>query len=403
MTRIVFVNRYGPPDESATAALLHELGGALAAAGHDVHIVCSGLDHRGGRAGPPPDTNYRVRQVWSTGFGRQNLFGRLLDSLSFLAAAAWRLWRTLRPGDIAVLKSDPPLLGVCLGPLARRRSARVLHWQQDLFPEAAVAAGVLDPRGAIARALMRLRDRELARAEAVAVPGEDLARRLLARGILPARMHVLPNWADGASLGAVPHAANRLRDDWGLQGECVIGYCGNLGRAHEFETLIGAAEVLRDERGLRFLIVGDGAQQERVHREIARRRLDNVSLRPFQPRVRLSELLSACDVHLVTQAPAFAGCVVPSKFYAIAAVSRPVIFVGPVDGEVARVLAEEGCGATVAPGDVASLCGCLRLWAGDPGLRDGLGRAARTALEKKYGLPIAVRRWEGLIAAVGRG
>jgi len=138
--------------------------------------------------------------------------------------------------------------------------------------------------------------------------------------------------------------ANALRREWGLDGRFVVGYSGNLGRAHEFATFFGAAERLCGRQDVVFLFIAAGAQREQVDEEVGRRGLGNVLFKPYQPWERLHESLSAADVHLVSLNAALEGLIVPSKFYGIAAAGRPTLFVGNTDGEIARLLREGDCG-----------------------------------------------------------
>ena len=80
-----------------------------------------------------------------------------------------------------------------------------------------------------------------------------------------------------------------------------------------------------------------GAQRARLEREVLRRRLSNVHMRPYQARERLAETLGLVDLHLVSLNPKLEGLIVPSKFYGVAAAARPTIFIGAPDGEIARL------------------------------------------------------------------
>jgi glycosyltransferase involved in cell wall biosynthesis len=127
------------------------------------------------------------------------------------------------------------------------RGARLVNWLQDIYPETAVELGVPLMRGAIGAGLCRLRDLSLTRAVANVVVGEHMAQRVRSRGVSPDRVHVIPNWSDDEQLCPVGHHDNPLRREWGLERSFVVGYAGNLGRAHEFATVLSAAQLLRDQ------------------------------------------------------------------------------------------------------------------------------------------------------------
>ena len=139
----------------------------------------------------------------------------------------------------------------------------------------------------------------------------------------------------------------------------VVGYSGNLGRAHELGIVLDAAARVRHRLEIVFLIIGDGNQKESLQQESARRGLVNVLFKPYQPSAQLKYSLTLPDVHLVSLKPALEGLIVPSKFYSAIAAGRPVIFIGDADGEIAREVARGDCGVTVAPDDAVALANAI--------------------------------------------
>lgn len=397
--RIVFVNRFFAPDHSATSQMLTDLAVALAAAGADVHVVTSRLRCGGGAQLPREETvgGVAVHRAWSSAFGRGSLAGRALDYATFCAAATLALRALARRGDVVVAMTDPPLVSVPAAWVAYRRGARLVNWLQDVFPEVGEALGVRLAGGTTGRWLRGLRDRSLRRAAANVVVGRRMRDRVAATGVDPRRVTVIENWADGAALRPLVPDANPLRDEWGLDGKFVVAYSGNMGRAHEFDTVLAAAEVLRGRADVAFLFVGDGARRPAIEARVVARGLPNVSFRPYQPRERLGASLAAADVHLVTLRPELEGLVVPSKLYGIAAVGRPAIFVGDPAGEAGAFLAGARCGLAVRPGDALALVAAIETLAGDPALAQRMGAAARRTFDERHDLPRAVARWRALL------
>jgi glycosyltransferase involved in cell wall biosynthesis len=404
--KLVFVNRYYAPDHSATSQMLTDLAVALARDGADVHVVASRQRYDDPRAALPAEERLdgvTVHRVAAPRFGRGNLVGRTFDYLGFHLAASLRLRRLVQRGDVVVAKTDPPLISVPAGWVARRRGAHCVNWLQDLFPEAAAALGVGLASGIAGRLLRSLRDRSLRHAAANVVPGRAMQQRVAARGVDARRIAVIPNWADGAALRPVAPEANPLRLEWGLGRRFVVGYSGNMGRAHEFGTILDAAVALKGERDVVFLFIGGGAQQAAIRRAAAEAGLDNVVVLPYQPRERLGQSLGAADVHLVTLRPELEGFVVPSKFYGIAAAGRPTIHVGDPEGEIGTAVREAACGLCVRPGEVAELVAAIRSLRDDRAMRERLGRNARRVFEERYDVAIAVGKWRTLLREVAEG
>ena len=113
-----------------------------------------------------------------------------------------------------------------------------------------------------------------------------------------------------------------------MKDRFIVGYSGNLGRAHELGILLDAADRLRHRLEIVFLIIGEGNQKENLQAEVTRRGLANVLFKPYQPKAQLKYSLTLPDVHLVSLKPALEGLIVPSKFYSSIAAGRAVIFIG---------------------------------------------------------------------------
>jgi len=304
-----------------------------------------------------------IRRVWSSRFGRAFLPGRAIDYATFYASAFFAVHA--EKDAVIVALTDPPLISV----VAAIASRRLVNWVQDLFPEVANALGIRAPQF-----LRRVRDWSLRRARMNVALGERMARRIAGP------VTVRHNWA-GESLAPVARDPN---------APFTVAYSGNLGRAHEFETMLAAMRALPD---VRFVITGGGAQLDRVRAGAPA----NVEFQPYQPRERLSESLSAADVHLVTLQPALEGLIVPSKFYGILAVARAAIFIGARDGELATLIRENDCGFVIEPGDDDALAAAIRTLAADRGRAAEMGRRGRALYESRFAPAIALSDWERIL------
>ena len=268
-------------------------------------------------------------------------------------------------------------------------------WLQDLFPEILAQEHLL-PRG-VYRPLLVLRNAALRRAWARVAIGQGMAKRL--RAIIPDQpIAVIPNWADSAVISRLMPPASALREAWALQDKFVVMYSGNLGRVHEEQTMLAAAQALAYDSGVVFLVVGGGVKNTRLRTEVARLELGNVRFQPYQPVARLSESLACGDVHWVSLTPQFEDLVVPSKLYGVLAAGRPVLNVGSPQGAVAQVLKEQACGVTVIPGDVQGFIAHIVHWRAHPLEVLTMGARARALFEAEYDRPLMVARWLSLLS-----
>ena len=200
--KLIFVNRYFWPDESATSQMVSNLCVALAERGWEVHAVTSRRLHRGtADALKRRDqiAGVTIHRIWTAHIGGTHLAGRAAAYLSFYLTALWRLLLLTRPGDVLIAATDPPLLSLLTWVLAAFAGAVRINWMQDLFPEVAVELGVVRP-GIEQQLLGYLRDRSLRHAAMNVAIGERMATYLERRGTPWERLTVIHNWSDGEAV-----------------------------------------------------------------------------------------------------------------------------------------------------------------------------------------------------------
>jgi colanic acid biosynthesis glycosyl transferase WcaI len=405
--RIIFLNRFFYPDQSATSQMVSDLAFDLARRAYDVHVFTSRQRYDDPRAQLPQFERVdgvTIHRVETTQFGRATSLGRVFDYLSFYAGVRRAVLAWAEPGDVLVAKTDPPLLSVLGQRLAKRRGLRLINWLQDLYPEVAAKLGVPLLNGALGRKLAAMRDASLRAAAANVVIGEQMAAVVHAHGVDASRMRVIHNWCDDERIFPVLHEENPLRRAWQLDGGFVVAYSGNLGRSHEFDTLLAAAALLRDEQRLVFLFIGGGKKWDELRRAVHERGLEaRFVFLPYQDRDALRYSLGAADMHLVSLKPELEGLIVPSKFYGIAAAGRPVLAITAMDGEVAKLVRAHDCGIVVEPGQGALLADMLRNVMRDSDRLQAMGRRARAMLEENFTRHQAFERWRGIIDEVTEG
>jgi glycosyltransferase involved in cell wall biosynthesis len=352
MSRLLFINQYYWPDEAATAQLLADLAGALAQDGHSVTVVCGRSRYLCAQqleSGSSVHEGVRIERVGGSDWGRRRMGGRLTDNVTFLAAA-WGRLSSLPKQDLVVAMSSPPWVGR-LGVWHHRRcGVPLVLWLQDIYPEVAERLGVM--RNRLLARILRAQSTAMYRACArIVVPAESMAATLRGQGISDGVLRVIPNWANLDEIGAGAVCANRFRKEQGWASDRVLMYSGNMGAAHDTETMLTLVTLLQKEvSSMRFVLVGDSPRHARFMDDLKKRNFDRGSWLPSQPRARLGELLGAADAHLVSQRVETEGVLFPSKFYGAVAAGRPVIFVGARSSEMGRQVLDDGLGTVVEPG-----------------------------------------------------
>jgi len=304
--RVLFLNQYFPPDPAPTGILLAEVAAELERAGHTVDFVAARQDYR----------------------GAQRQGGRMRREAIALLRMVWDGVRRPR-ADVVISASSPPCLLVVATLVARWHRARSIHWIMDLYPEIAVALGEVR-EGPLSRALATAMGGCYRRAAHVVALDEDMAAQIRRSGVEPA---IVRPWVFAPVLEQLAGAAADRDAAW------TWIYSGNLGRAHEWETLLAAqAELERRGSPIRLRFQGGGPSRPAAESRAKELGLRQVEWSGYVAEEELPNSLLRCGAAAVTQLPAARGMLWPSKLGLLLALPRPIAWVGPKDGAVAALL-----------------------------------------------------------------
>ncbi len=386
--RILILNQFFYPDAAATSQLLTDLVRGLAEEGHAVRVICGRRTYAGaGLAFPSDPPRAEVVRTAGTPFALTRL-KRVTSYLSYLSGAALHSLLGPRPDLILTLTSPPGLsaIGALVKFLGR---ARHFIWEMDVYPDIAVDLGVIGARSWVTRLVGFWLDAARRNADGIIVLSQTMRTRLVQRGMPAERLHIAENWADGREIQPEPFPA------W---DPLTILYSGNLGLAHDVETVSEAILRFSSDSRFHFAFAGAGSGHNFLRALCAAHAISNISLRDYCDRGGLSHSLSTCHIGLVTQKPATLGAVVPSKTYGIMAAGRPVLYIGPKEGTPAQIIARFRCGWQIDSGDGAALSRLLERLATNPGEIAEAGARAREAFLRNYDRPRAVARICSILA-----
>jgi colanic acid biosynthesis glycosyl transferase WcaI len=343
---ILLLNQCFYPDVMATAQQLSDLAVGLSEAGHKVTVIASD------RGYDDPSRRFPRRESWrginiirisSLALGKKGRLRRAINFASFLLNCSWRLLR-LQRFDVVIALTSPPLISFLGSLFVRINGGKFFFWVMDLNPDEAIAAGWLKQNSFPARVLEALLKSSLDHADGIIALDHFMKSRIVAKGVRPELVTVLPPWADDDRV----HYDKQGREDWrrehGLAEAFVVMYAGNHSPCHPLQTLMEAALQLSDRSDIRFLFVGGGSEQEKVRQFAARHALENIRCLPYQSAETLSASLSAADLHTVVMGDAFVGIVHPCKLYNILRVGSPFLYIGPTESHVSEIAAQLGTG-----------------------------------------------------------
>lgn len=335
--KILLLNQCFHPDVVATAQQATSLARELTRRGHQVTAISSR------RAYDDPSREFASSEVWegirieriaTAGFGKASKARRAADFASYMAACAARLISIPAP-DRVVAMTSPPLIGTLAAAYSKIRRADLMLWVMDLNPDEAVAAGWLQQGSAIERLLAGCLNFSLGTAASIVALDRYMKDRLVAKGVPPERVAVIPPWphADEVQYDTEGRARFRAARGWGHK--FVVMYAGNHSPCHPLDTLFRAAERLSADPRIVFFFQGGGSEFAKIRDRAAALRLANVNCEPYKPLHELAPALSAADLQVVAMGDPFAGIVHPSKVYNIRRMGQPILYIGPERGPIA--------------------------------------------------------------------
>jgi len=388
---VLFVSQYFTPEIGATQTRIHEFARAFAARGHRVTVLTEFPNHPHGRI---PESyhgkvfthedmdGFVVERVWVKASQVKNFRTRLLFYLSFLALATGRGLTLRGPVDVVFATSPPLPVGLAGWLVAVRHRARFILDVRDLWPGAAEALGELRSPPLL-RMASWLEAFLYARADRISAVTNSFVRDIARRVRHAEKVLHLPN---GASTDVFDPARADLaiRRAVAPTGGFVVTFAGLLGIAQGLSTVLDAADLLRDRRDVRILLIGDGPAKARLRHVAEERGLDNVGFLDAMPAASVTSYLVASDALLVPLGaePIF-RLFVPSKLFDFLACARPVILM--VDGEAREILEAASGGVFAPPGDATALAQAIRALAAlSASERDAMGARGRAYVLANY-------------------
>lgn len=384
--KVVVVSQHYPPDPSTTAAIMAAISERVAREA-DV-LVLSGTSGSATSVGKPAVVEVRN---WMPGKGA--LGKRAVAELLFTVRMFFVLLARLRRGDVTLTVPAPFVLPYAFAAAAKFKGARSVLIMHDLYPDVLIMAGMLKPDSYLAKAMHALNAPMFRALDSVVIIGRDTEKLLLRyRGMTREKIRFIPNWA------TLPRGVRAVDPDnpyrRSLSARFVVGLSGNLGFTHDPVIVFEAARLLRDDGDIHFLLSGWGVGFDQLKALQAEAKLPNVTLVDRVEDDQLEAFLSAADVWIIPYRKNVAGVSVPSRFYNLLAIGRPVILVSEADAEAALTVAEHDVGWVVEPGNANELAKAVSLAANthDP------QRAARAAdIAGRFDFEAAMAGYCGLI------
>ena len=370
--RVVVVAEFVDPTRNSTGYYWHKTIKGLAAAGTEVVVVSTAASIK---LAQPVDVPVRWCPIpREVRYNNDVVPLRILGQFRLALSLARTAKSQLRANDVLFCGTNPPFLLVMLGLLRRWGQFRLVMLVHDVFPENAVAAGLVRIQAPHYKLVKWIYDRTYERADALIAIGRDMVETLHQKTRGRAAISYVPNWVDAAEISTRPTAGQEPLAK-AAPGQVLFQYFGNLGRVQGLDLLLAAIKQVRHPRA-RFVFIGSGAMTEQVKAFAAADPQGRVQVLPPLNLLRNNEGLLACDVAMITLAPGMKGLAVPSKAYFSMAADKPILVVGDIDTELELLLREHSAvGWHCKAGDPQALARIIEsICEDDLQLRAGLPR-----------------------------
>jgi glycosyltransferase involved in cell wall biosynthesis len=386
---------------------LNEAGGTrhaefsdhLSAQGHRVTVITSSLSYLTGKTRihqQVPKNNPKVIYVNTSGNLHRSFFQRLLKFTSF----TWNsFFAAMRVGRIDIVwGTSPPIFQAASAwTAARVKRAPFLLEIRDLWPAFPIALGIL--RGSLLISATRWLESFLYRAaDLIVINSPGFRNHIKARG--GGRIKVVPNGSDPGMFKPAAKGAD-FRHAHNLQDKFVVLYAGAHGAANGLSTVLDAANLLKDQSQIAFVLIGDGKDKPLLTQRAAELNLNNLHMLSPLPKEQIAEALAAADACLAILQPIeLFKTVYPNKVFDYMAAGRPVLLA--VDGVIRRVVEGAGAGVFVPPGNPEALETAIRKMAANPIASKRMGAAGRNHLEQYFNRPILALKMQAVLEETAR-
>jgi glycosyltransferase involved in cell wall biosynthesis len=394
--QLSILTQFFPPDYAPTGQLMAELAQGLSRQGVEVQVFAGQPGYAYDRALAPSQevvNGVTVRRTRTVHLWPQRIRGRAVGGVLYCLRSLIKLLPAARRGDLLLVTTEPPYLPVLAYLLHCIFNQPYLCVVYDLYPDVAVALGVVSARHPVARLWQQLNRLTWRHAEAIVVLSHTMKPHIVAQcPEIADNITVIHNWADPEAICPRPKADNWFAQAHGLDQVFTVLYSGNMGRCHDIDTILAAALELRHD-AVRFVFVGAGAKRQPSIEWVQANGLTNCLFLPYQPKETLPFSLTACDLSLVSLVEGVEGLVVPSKLYGSLAAGRPVAAICEPHSYLRSLLQDGKFGLAFDNGDGSGLAAFIRQLMANPAMSLRMGQQGRNYMVKKFTLEQCARQY----------
>ncbi|TAE60365.1 MAG: glycosyltransferase WbuB [Nostocales cyanobacterium] len=385
--KVSIITEFYPPDYAATGQLIEELAKQLEAQGVKLEVFTGQPGYAFSKATAPAlekSGRLRVQRSRSTQVWSGRIRGKAINGILFTLRAFLHLIKNYRQHNVFLVTSAPPFLPVAayLAHLCLGMSYVCLIY--DLYPDIAIALGVIDKKHWLARFWRGLNKRIWRKSKGIIVLSPNMRERVVSTcPDVADKVSVIHSWGDPNLIVPISKEKNWFAKQHNLVNKFTVLYSGNMGRCHDTKTILETAKQLRNDP-IQFVCIGDGAKRNSFMEAVKRSGLTNFLFLPYQDKDVLPYSLTACDLSLVSVDEGMESLVAPSKLYPALAAGRPVAVICSKHSYLRQLIADGKCGVSVENGDSFALAEFIRLLNSDRQLAELMGKSSREYLQSNF-------------------
>jgi len=403
---VYILTQYFYPDVASTGQILTELAEDLSQHEFSVNVITAQPSYERFEKCPAKEiyNGVHILRVWCTHFSKNNIFGKVINMVSFALSLSLRVFFSrYERNEIFLIVTNPPFLPIIGWLLKKLKKKHYICLIHDVYPDLAVKLGYLSSGSIVTKLWDGLNKIVLNNSDKVIVLGEYMKK--IVKGKLDRlsrdenKIVVIHNWADESKIYPIPKSSNWFVKEQGLEGKFIVLYSGNLGLTHPIEAIIYVAEALKNKNIL-FLFIGNGGKKPILKKMVKEKKLKNVKFLPYQSKDMLAYSLSSGDVAIVTMEKGIEGLSVPSKLYGYLAAGRPILALVKENSDVSIIVEKAQCGFVCDPEDIEGISKKIMYLVDHPEVETMFSKNAREYFELHFARSIAAKQYVYLLNSI---
>ncbi|WP_346893970.1 glycosyltransferase family 4 protein [Clostridium sp. UBA871] len=401
--KILFLTQYCPPEVGAPQNRIFEFAKQLKKFGHEVTILTAMPNYPRGEI----FEEYRGKKIVKetidgidivrTGIyatKSKDFVKRLRNYLSFTWSSVFNGAKHIEKQDVIITESPPLFLGWSGYVLSKMKKAKFIFNVSDLWPESAVKLGVLNNKAMI-RASTWLEEFCYRKAAAVTGQTKGIVDNIVSRGFDKNKVHIITNGVD-TEFFKKENRSEEFRESIGIKNKFAVVYAGIHGIAQGLEVLVDAAEIIKEEKEIQIVFIGEGPEKPMLMNKVKEKKLENVSFLPMQDKKDMPKIIASMDATVVPlkKLDIFKGAL-PSKMFENLASEIPIVLA--VEGEAENLINDAQAGIVVEPENSKEIAKAILKLHKNKELREDLGKNGRSYVMNNFSREAIARKLENIL------